>query len=163
MVGTLPSSLFELRRTSRFAHPTIPSLRKSRRLLLQRQRQSVREIRYGAVESAQQDDLEYLRLVAMRRQVSEFGVAERGAVVQRVDGRDQRLLGLRPASVRGGAAHGGADLFISQFRGGRKRRDMHTPFVLASRSRAGAVDDDLALPQGERPAIQEAAGAEFLP
>src|SRR6185369_1841913 len=66
MVGTL-----------RFAHPTARSLRKPRRLLLQRQRQAVREVRYGVVESAQQDDLEYLRLVVMRRQASEFGLAER--------------------------------------------------------------------------------------
>ena len=83
--------------------------------------------------------------------------------MQRVDGGDQRLLGLRPAGLGGGAAHGGADLLFRQFRGNRERRDMHAPFVLATRSRAGAVDDDLALPQGERPAIQQAAGAEFFP
>ena len=57
---------------ARFALPTLRlcSRRKSRRLLLQRQRQPVREIRHGVIESAQQDDLEYLRLVVMRRQAA---------------------------------------------------------------------------------------------
>ena len=40
----------------------------------------------------------------------EFGIVERGARMQRVDGCDQRLLGGRPARRVGIASHGGADL-----------------------------------------------------
>ncbi len=88
---------------------------------------------------------------------------KRSALVQRIDGRDQRLFGRRPARSVGIFAHGGADLFVGQMRGFGEGRDMHAPFVLAAGSRAGAVDDDLAFPQGERPAVEQAAGAEFLP
>ena len=83
--------------------------------------------------------------------------------MQRVDRRDQRLLGRRPAGVGGFAEHGGADLFVGQVRGFREGRDMDAPFIFAAGSRAGAVDDDLALAQAERPAVEQAAGAEFLP
>ena len=99
----------------------------------------------------------------MRRQRLEFGVAERRAGMQRIDGCDQDLLGGRPARRVGGAKHRGADLFVGQVRGGGKCRDMHAPFIFASGQRAGAVDHDLALTQGERTAVQKAAGAEFLP
>ena len=67
--------------------------------------------------------------------------------MQRVDGRDQRLLGFRPAGGVGIAQHGGADLFVGQMRGRREGRDMHAPFIFAAGARAGAVDDDLALAQ----------------
>jgi hypothetical protein len=40
---------------------------------------------------------------------------------------------------------------------------MHAPFVFAAVQRAGPVDNDLAFAQGQRPAIQKAAGTEFLP
>jgi hypothetical protein len=40
---------------------------------------------------------------------------------------------------------------------------MHAPFIFASGQRAGAVDHDLALAQAQRSAIQQAAGAEFIP
>jgi hypothetical protein len=83
----------------------------------------------------------------MRRQVSEFGLAERRAIVQRVNDRDQRLLGLRPAGLAACAAHGGADLIFVQVCGLRECRDMDAPFVFATGSRAGAVDDDLTLAQ----------------
>jgi hypothetical protein len=41
--------------------------------------------------------------------------------------------------------------------------DMHAPFIFASVQRAGAVDHDFPLPQRQRPAVQQAAAAEFLP
>jgi hypothetical protein len=41
--------------------------------------------------------------------------------------------------------HCRADLLLGQMRGRGKGRDMDAPFILASRQRAGAVDDDLAL------------------
>src|SRR3954468_24987733 len=87
--------------------------RKSRCFLLQRQCQSVREIRYGAIESAQHYDLQNLRLVVMCREASELDLAQRCALMQRVDGRYQRLLGVRPAVLRGSTAHRGADLFFA--------------------------------------------------
>ncbi len=46
---------------------TILSFRKPRRRLLQRQRQRVRQIRHGAIEAAEHDDLQDLRFVVMRR------------------------------------------------------------------------------------------------
>ena len=48
-------------------------------------------------------------------------------------------------------------------RGSGEGRDVHVPFVLAGIQRAGAIDHDLALAQGERTAVQETAGAEFFP
>jgi hypothetical protein len=48
-------------------------------------------------------------------------------------------------------------------RGLGEDRDVDAPFVFASRPRAGAVDDDLAFAQRQRPAVQQTAGAEFLP
>ena len=48
-------------------------------------------------------------------------------------------------------------------RGLGKRRDMDAPFVFASGARAGAVDHDFALAQSQRTAIEQAAGAKFLP
>ena len=48
---------------------------------------------------------------------------------------------------------------IGKARRGGEGRDMDAPFILASRARAGAVDDDFALAQGERPAVEQAAGA----
>ena len=83
--------------------------------------------------------------------------------MQRIDRRDQGLFGLRPARRVGAAQHRGADLLVGEMRGGRKGRDVDAPFIFAPRQRAGAVDDDLALAQGERPLVQQAAGAEFLP
>ena len=83
--------------------------------------------------------------------------------MQRVSGRNQDLFGLRPTRRSGAAAHRGAHLLLAKLRGLRKGHDMHAPFVLATVQRAGAVDDDLALPQGERPAVEQAAGAEFFP
>ncbi len=40
---------------------------------------------------------------------------------------------------------------------------MDAPFVLATGARAGAVDDDFALSQAERAAVEQAAGGKFLP
>ena len=83
--------------------------------------------------------------------------------MQRIDGRNQRPFSRGPARRIGAAKHRGADLLLGQMRRFREGRDMHAPFVLALRQGAGAVDDDLALPQGERTPIEQAAGAEFLP
>ena len=83
--------------------------------------------------------------------------------MQRVDRRDQGLLGRGPARRIGFAEHGGADLLVGQLCGRREGRDMHAPFIFASGARAGAVDDDFALAQAERPLVEQAAGAEFLP
>ncbi len=99
----------------------------------------------------------------MRRQRLEFRVTQRGAVMQRIDRRDQGLLGRRPAGRIGAALHRGADLLLGEVRGRRECCDMHAPFVLASGQRAGPVDDDFAVPQRQRPAIEQAAGPEFLP
>ena len=83
--------------------------------------------------------------------------------MQRIDGRDHRLLGRRPARRIRRPLHRGADLLVGEMCGGGEGRDVHAPFIFARVQRAGAVDHDLALPQGERSAIQETAGAEFLP
>jgi hypothetical protein len=115
------------------------------------------------VKAAQQHDFQNLRFVVMRRQRGEFRLAERGRGVQRIDGCDQRLLGGRPARRVGLAEHRGADLFVGQVRGSGKRCDMHAPFVLAFGQRAGAIDDDFALAQRQRAAVEQAAGAELLP
>ncbi len=40
---------------------------------------------------------------------------------------------------------------------------MDAPFVFAPVQRAGAVDHDLARPQRQRAAVQQAAGAELVP
>jgi len=50
--------------------------------------------------------------------------------MQRIDSRDQRLIGWRPARGIGAIKHGGADLDVGQMGGLRKRRDMHAPFVI---------------------------------
>ena len=83
--------------------------------------------------------------------------------MQRIDCRDKRLLGYRPARRIGAIQHRGADLRIGEICRLRECSDMHAPFILASGQRAGAVDHDLAFAQGQRTAIQQAAGAEFLP
>ena len=99
----------------------------------------------------------------MRRKRCEFGVAERGPLVQRIDRRDQRLLGIRPARCGGFTEYRGADLLVGKMRCHGEGRDMHAPFIFASRARAGPHDDDLSLPQRERAAVEQAAGAKFLP
>ncbi len=92
MVGTL-----------RLAHPTTTNLVwKPRPERLQRHGQSVREIRHRVIEAAEQDDLENLRFIIMRRQRGEFGLAQGRAMMQRVDGGKQRPLRLRPARRVGG-------------------------------------------------------------
>jgi hypothetical protein len=83
--------------------------------------------------------------------------------MQRVGRCDQCLLGCGPAGIRRFAQHGGADLFISEAGCGGEGRDMDAPFIFASGARAGAVDDDFALAQAQRAAVEQAAGAEFLP
>jgi hypothetical protein len=101
----------------------------------------------GAIEAAELDDLEDLRIVVMRRQRLEFRFRQRGAVMQRIDRCDQGLLGSRPAWRVGSALHRGADLLLGEAGGIREGRDMHAPFVFASGQRTGPVDDDFAVPQ----------------
>ncbi len=130
---------------------------------LERQREAVGETGHGAIEAAEQDDFEDLVAIEMRRERGEFGIAERRAMVQRVDRRDQRRFGLRPARRIGVAVDRGANLVPGQARRLGEDGDMHAPLVFAPVQRAGAVDHDLALPQAQRTVVEQAAGAEFLP
>ena len=99
----------------------------------------------------------------MRRQRREFGVA------QRRTGCSASTAAISACSAAD--QHGASALASTVARtcssvrcaAGAKSRDMHAPFIFASGERAGAVDHDLALAQGERPAVEQAAAAEFLP
>src|ERR1700733_6684392 len=81
--------------------------------------------------------------------------------MQGVDSGNERPFGRRPARRIGAFVHGGANLFLGQTGGLREGRYMHAPLVLAARQRASAVDDNLAFPQRERTAIEEAPARNF--
>src|SRR5215471_12588438 len=106
--------------------------RKPRRGLLQRQGEPVREIRDCPIEAAEQHDLKDLRLIIMRRQRLELGIAQGRAMMQRIHGRDQRPLRFRPAWRGGAIKHGGANLLGGEMCRAGKGRDMYAPFVFAS-------------------------------
>src|SRR6516162_5496478 len=88
--------------------------RKPCRVCLQRQIEPVGEIRYGAIETAEQDNLQHLVVVVMGRQRLELGIIKGGAVMQRIDGRNHRPLRLRPAWRVDLTKHGGADLIVGE-------------------------------------------------
>src|SRR6266404_9376971 len=98
------------------ALPTLPLSWKPRAVRLQWQIEPVGKISHGAIEAAEQHDLEDLRIAAMRCQRLELFFAERRVVMQRIDGRDQRLLAFRPARRVGAIPYRRADLLIGQMR-----------------------------------------------
>jgi hypothetical protein len=60
------------------------------------------------------------------------------------------------------AIDGGRDLPRRELHLGGEESDVDAPFVLAFVERAGAIDDDFALPQRQQPAIEQAAGGKPL-
>jgi hypothetical protein len=87
----------------------------------------------------------------MRRYRLEFGLGQRGSVMQRINSGYQRLFGRQPARGLSVSEYGGANLILPQTRGHSEGRDMHAPFVLAAGLCAGAVDDNFAFRQGQAP------------
>src|ERR1700759_5622653 len=72
------------------------SPRKPRRLFFQRQPQAVAEIRHRAVRHAQHDDLQNLVVIIVLRRRAKLRIAQRRAMMERIDGREQPLLCFRP-------------------------------------------------------------------
>lgn len=142
-------------------HASRPVFGEPRAVRLQREVQSIGEVRYGAVESRQHDDLEYLVIAIVRAKIPELLVGERRAFVQGVHGGDQR--GLRRCPMAGVRGHGQqlGNVGRGDPRLLRELRDVHAPFVLAAGPRAGSVNHDLPLAQAEEPAVQERSGPEL--
>ena len=83
--------------------------------------------------------------------------------MQRVDGRDHRLLGRRPARRIGSAQHGGADLLLRQMRGPAKVATC-TPHSYSQPVSAQVRSMTISRSRSESgPRSKQAAGAEFFP
>ena len=89
-------------------------------------------------------------------------VADRAVGVERIaEADDEGVLGA-PAGVGRPAVDGGAQLLGVEAGALGEEGGMHTPFVLRAAARGDAMDDDLALAQGQVALVEQAGAHEAL-
>src|SRR6185437_4174051 len=123
----------------------------------------VRDIGNGAVESTKQQYLKDLRVIVIFSKAIEFGLIESCPAVQRIDGGNQCTLRFTPARSIRACVAGSENLFVRQLCAFRIDGDVNSPFIFAVRLGRGSIDHDLPVPQGERTAVEQRTGPEFLP
>jgi hypothetical protein len=128
--------------------------------LLRLDAQAVRQERDRVVHADRVDQLDALLLVEVEAQLLPRRVGDGRGVVELVAQAYQRRLARRPDRVVGAGLRGRTDPLGAHAERPRERGHVHAPLVLGAAARGGPVDQELAVADCDRPAVEHARAHE---